>query len=191
MVSDYQLPTYYYFTNLKIDTVSVRPLTFWKEHQSRFPAIAALARDALSFPATGAGVERLFNTARDVCHYRRGRMKAETIEELMMFLCTSKFDVEEQEAKLLEKFFSHDELEAAKEEREEKLNEVEVNPISDTEEQEDELEDEPEDIELDEASLPAAEQDSPGSPSLPPNCTQTRVSGRKRKSREDDIFEYH
>ncbi|KAG0158421.1 hypothetical protein PDIDSM_5935 [Penicillium digitatum] len=45
---------------LDSDTVSVRPLTFWKEHQARFPAIAALARDTLSFPATGAGVERLF-----------------------------------------------------------------------------------------------------------------------------------
>ena len=61
-------------TNIYIDTVSVRPLTFWKEHQARFPAIAALARDTLSFPATGAGVERLFNTARDICHYRRGRI---------------------------------------------------------------------------------------------------------------------
>ncbi|KAG0153117.1 hypothetical protein PDIDSM_2076 [Penicillium digitatum] len=99
---------------LDSDTVSVRPLTFWKEHQARFPAIAALARDTLSFPATGAGVERLFNTARDICHYRRGRMKSET-----------------------------DELEAAKEEREEKLSEIEVDPISDTEEQEDELEDKP------------------------------------------------
>jgi len=130
-------------TNIYIDTVSVRPLTFWKEHQARFPAIAALARDTLSFPATGAGVERLFNTARDICHYRRGRMKSETVEALMMFLCTTKFDMEEQEATLLEKIFSQDELEAAKEEREEKLSEIEVDPISDTEEQEDELEDKP------------------------------------------------
>ncbi|CAG8305186.1 unnamed protein product, partial [Penicillium salamii] len=44
-----------------------------EEYQSRFPAIAALACDTLLFPATGAGVERLFNTARDICHYRRGR----------------------------------------------------------------------------------------------------------------------
>ncbi|KAG0161705.1 hypothetical protein PDIDSM_4973 [Penicillium digitatum] len=44
--------------------------------------------------------------------------------------------MEEQEATLLEKFFSQDELEAAKEEREEKLSEIEVDPISDTEEQE-------------------------------------------------------
>ena len=189
-------------TNIDIDTVSVRPLTFWKEHQARFPAIAALARDTLSFPATGAGVERLFNTARDICHYRRGRMKSETVEALMMFLCTTKFDMEEQEATLLEKFFSQDELEAAKEEREEKLSEIEVDPISDTEEQEDELEDKPGDaIEVviedrpedipEERPLPTSEYGRPCSPSLPPTCTQTRASGRKRKSREDDLFEYH
>ncbi|KAG0158397.1 hypothetical protein PDIDSM_5911 [Penicillium digitatum] len=160
---------------LDSDTVSVRPLTFWKEHQARFPAIAALARDTLSFPATGAGVERLFNTARDICHYRRGRMK---------------------------KIFSQDELEAAKEEREEKLSEIEVDPISDTEEQEDELEDKPGDaIEVviedrpedipEERPLPTSEYGRPCSPSLPPTCTQTRALGRKRKSREDDLFEYH
>ncbi|KAG0160398.1 hypothetical protein PDIDSM_7926 [Penicillium digitatum] len=142
-------------------------LLFWKEHQARFPAIAALARDTLSFPATGAGVERLFNTARDIV----------TIVV---------------EATLLEKFFSQDELEAAKEEREEKLSEIEVDPISDTEEQEDELEDKPGDaIEVviedrpedipEERPLPTSEYGRPCSPSLPPTCTQTRASGRKRK----------
>ena len=115
-------------------------------------------------------------------------MKSQTIEELMMFLCTSKFDMEEQEAKLLEKFFSHEELEAAKEEKEEKLGEVEVNPISDTEEQEDEIDNE---IELGEASSATGKHDAEPEPSLPQNCTQTRASGRKRKRREDDIFEYH
>lgn len=113
-----------------------------------FLAIAALTRDVPSFPATGAGVERLFNTAQDVCHYRRGRMKSHTIQDLMMFLWTSRFDIEEQEARLIEKFFSHDELEAAKEEKDDKLDEIEIEPISDTEEQETTIDEE---IELDEA----------------------------------------
>lgn len=65
-------------TNSFLDITDSEPLSFWKENQSRFPAIALLARDILSIPATGAGVERLFNTARDICHYRRGRMKSET-----------------------------------------------------------------------------------------------------------------
>jgi hypothetical protein len=63
-------------------------------------------------------------------------MKSHTIEDLMMFLCTSRFDIEEQEARLLEKFFSHDELEAVKEEKDDNLDDIEIEPISDTEEQE-------------------------------------------------------
>jgi hypothetical protein len=112
-------------------------------------------------------------------------MKSQTIEELMMFLCTSRFDIEEQEARLLEKFFSHDEMEAAKEEKDEKLEEVEIDPISDTEEQ-DTINDE---RGLDEAGE-ADEVSEPQLP-LPRNNTQVRASGRKRKIRDDDLFEYH
>lgn len=101
-------------------------------------------------------------------------MKSQTIEELMMFLCTSTFDIEEQEAKLLEMFFSHEDIEAAKE------DEVEMDPISDTEEQDTIINDEIGLDEVGEAQLP-----------LPSNNTQVRASGRKRKSRDDDIFEYH
>ncbi|CAG7970681.1 unnamed protein product [Penicillium nalgiovense] len=55
------------------------PLEFWRTNAPRFPALSALARDILLIPTTGAGVERLFNTARDICHYRRGRLYASTI----------------------------------------------------------------------------------------------------------------
>ncbi|CAG8234295.1 unnamed protein product [Penicillium salamii] len=135
---------------LDSDTVSMNPLTFWKEHQSRFPAIAALARDALSFPATGAGVERLFNIAWNICYY----------------YC------EEQEAKLLKEYFTWDEIEAAKEEKEGKIDLIEDDLISDTEEQEAEIcnQDKNQDlIELDEASVSAGEHDAWPDPSLPPN----------------------
>ncbi|KAG2001438.1 hypothetical protein GB937_010172 [Aspergillus fischeri] len=37
--------------------------TFWKEHEYKFPALVKMARDILLIPATGAGVERLFNSA--------------------------------------------------------------------------------------------------------------------------------
>jgi hypothetical protein len=113
-------------------------------------------------------------------------MKSQTIEELMMFLCTSRFDIEEQEAKLLQKFFSYEEMEAAKEEKDEKLDEVEIDLISDTEEQDTIINDE---IGLDEAGE-ADEVDEAQLP-LPTNNTQVRASGRKRKSRDDDVFEYH
>jgi hypothetical protein len=39
------------------------PRIFWKDHQHDFPALARLARDVLWISATGAGVERLFNSA--------------------------------------------------------------------------------------------------------------------------------
>ena len=94
--------------------------------------------------------------------------------------------MEEQEAKLLEKFFSHEEMESVKEEKDEHPDEVEIDLISDTEEQDTIINNEigldevDEVCEMGEAQIP-----------LPRNNTQVRVSGRKRKSRDDDIFEYH
>jgi hypothetical protein len=130
-------PILFYSLHLLIilDPIDAEPLPFWREHQGRLPTIAALAQDVLSIPATGAGVERLFNTARDICHYRRGRMKSETIEELMMFLYTSRLDLKEQQRKELEKYFSLDEIKAIREENDKRLNGVKIDPISDTKEQ--------------------------------------------------------
>ena len=113
-------------------------------------------------------------------------MKSRTIEDLMMFLCTSRFDIEEQEAKLLEKFFSYEEIEAAKEERDNKLDHMDIEPISDTEEQEESIQEDV--IQDNKASL--LDIDKPELP-LPDYSTQVRASGRKRKSRDDDIFQYH
>ncbi|CAG8372355.1 unnamed protein product [Penicillium salamii] len=158
------------------------------EHQSRFPAIAALTRNTLSFPATNTGVERLFNTTQDIYHYRRGRIKSETMEDLMMFLCTSRFNIEEQEEDLLKEFFSHSEIEATREKKDKKLNSVEFLTISDTEEQDQDKDDDEDLIELD---LDAVEQDQQPKPSLPETGTQIKASGRKRKSKEDNLFEYH
>jgi hypothetical protein len=42
-------------------------------------------------------VERLFNTVRDICHYRRGRLSASTIKDLMVYNRTIKFDMDTQE----------------------------------------------------------------------------------------------
>jgi hypothetical protein len=56
-----------------IGPLSAAPRIFWKDHQHEFPALVSLARNVLSIPATGAGVERLFNSACDICHYRPGR----------------------------------------------------------------------------------------------------------------------
>lgn len=75
----------------------INPLLFWKEHEHESPLLSSVARDILSIPATGAGVERLFNSARDVCHYRRGSLNATTIQDIMMFQCTTRFDIETEE----------------------------------------------------------------------------------------------
>lgn len=80
----------------------VAPLVFWKDHQDEFPALANLARDVLSIPATG--VERLFNSACDICHYHRSSPNAQKIQDLMMFMCTTKFDLEEKELAFLGQF---------------------------------------------------------------------------------------
>lgn len=168
-----------------LDTVDVKPLSFWKEHQHRFPALAALARDVLSVPATGAGVERLFNTARDICHYRRGRLNATTIQELMMFHCTSKFDTEEDETVYIKEFLSHNEIEVEKEAKADDPDELGIEQISDTEEGDNQgrgEEDEDDEVEASEPILPA-----------PEGNIQVRASvrARKRTRRDDDEFTYY
>ncbi|KAJ6064672.1 hypothetical protein N7444_000325 [Penicillium canescens] len=167
------------------------PLMFWRENAHRFPTLAALARDILSIPATGAGVERLFNTARDICHYRRGRLSATTIQELMMFLCISKFEIEEEQAAFLQEIFTRDEIEAAKEEKETTPDTVSVDPISDTEEEQTQEEEEVQgrgDIQgiIDhdaDPPLPSCEEES----------TQIRASvrARKRIRRDEDLYKYY
>lgn len=59
--------------------------TRWKEQfQHIYPGLAHMVMDILAIPASGAGVERLFNQGRDITHHRRGRLQAKTIESLMM-----------------------------------------------------------------------------------------------------------
>ncbi|KAJ5264775.1 hypothetical protein N7505_007568 [Penicillium chrysogenum] len=169
--------------------IDIEPLQFWRENQSRFPAIALLARDILSIPATGAGVERLFNTARDICHYRRGRLRSETIEELMLFLCATRFNLKEAEAKQLQQFFSLAEIESAKEENDDHTEDAELDLISDNEEEEEE---EGVDSRPRETSSYLIDIDiEVTEPQLPETATQIRASGRKRKSRADDDFEQY
>ena len=115
-----------------IDTVDISPRTFWKENQYKYPALASVARDVLSIPATGAWVERLFNSARDICHYRRGSLNATTIQDLMMYMCASRFNIEEQQLELLDDFLSEEEKQEATEEKSAELLE-DLDPISDDE----------------------------------------------------------
>lgn len=111
------------------------PHLFWKEHEHEYPVLARIAWDILSTPASGAGVERLFNCARDVCHYRRGQLKPDTIKGLMLHLFSSKFELEQSELEMIKEHLSSGEAAMLDQiwKPVPSLNEVE--PISDDEEE--------------------------------------------------------
>lgn len=94
-----------------------------------------------------------------------------------MFLCTSRFDLKEKESQQLEKFFSYEEIKAAKEEKDERLDEVEVELISDTEELNSKLNDK---MVVEVAPSPPIEDYT--EPKLPENNTWLRALGWKCKS---------
>lgn len=133
---------------------------FWKDHQHEFPALASLARDILSVPATGGGVERIFNISRDICHYRRGSLKPETIRELMMHRCTAKFEANNEFLALKKEYLSTEEIEMDNEEKGQLLQDY-LDLISDNEEDENE----------------AADQEQPATQGL-----SKRAAGKRRKS---------
>ncbi|KAJ5902926.1 hypothetical protein N7495_003454 [Penicillium taxi] len=83
--SEDELTRYLHF---RTSDTTTKTLRFWKDNARQFPTLAQIARDYFAVPASGAGVERLFNTARDICHYRRGRLQAETIKDLMILRFT-------------------------------------------------------------------------------------------------------
>jgi hypothetical protein len=125
-----------------------------------------MARDVLSIPATGAGVERLFNSARDVCHYRRGSLNPTTIQDLMMFMCTSKFEMEEEDLAIMKAYLSNEEQQALDEEKDAQLLNDNLEPISDDEE---------DDLEI--------------LQEVPTQATSERTIGKRRKSATSDIGE--
>lgn len=90
----------------------MNPPMFWKDNQHEFPILASIARDVLSIPATGSGVERLFNSARDICHYRRGSSKPKTIRDLMMFMCTTRFQIESEQLAFIKEYLTAQEIQA-------------------------------------------------------------------------------
>jgi hypothetical protein len=187
MLFDY---TKIYYT---IGIVRTPVCTFWRDHQHLFPALANLARDILSIPATGAGVERLFNSARDICHYRRGSLKPSTIQDLMMFMCTSRFEIEDSHRALINEYLSSEERQASQEEKDMSIQQFE--PISDNEEDDDCGHDSDGDsdassprtqvlslaqplVEVEQSQRTLIEDETSGEPSLP--STQ-RYSGRVRQ----------
>lgn len=66
-------------------------LDVWRGLEHIYPAMAQMAKDILSIPVAGVGVERLFSMARDVVTYRRNRFRGRTIERIMIIKRTAWF----------------------------------------------------------------------------------------------------
>ncbi|CAE7119567.1 unnamed protein product [Rhizoctonia solani] len=56
-------------------TTTTEPLEWWSKHQSRFPRLAAMARDYLCIPGSSVAVERVLSTGRDLISLRRASLK--------------------------------------------------------------------------------------------------------------------
>jgi hAT family dimerisation domain. len=177
-----------------LDTIDGSARLFWKDHQREFPILTRIARDIMSIPATGAGVERLFNSARDICHYRRGSLNPETIRDIMLYMCTTRFDLKEEQRLILQEYLMDHEMAASAEALDIQTHSFDA--ISDNEEDVEVHHDIPplsavaagkrpavsfgdeEDSDADEFADIDKDRVSP-SPDLPD--TQYRVSGRMRK----------
>lgn len=59
-------------------------LKWWQDNKAQYPRLAQVAKDILSVPITGVGVERVFNVTKDIINDRRHRLNAETIRKLTM-----------------------------------------------------------------------------------------------------------
>jgi hypothetical protein len=92
----------------------------------------------------------------------------------MMFFYTTRFNLEQQEAEHLKEYFTCDEIETRREEKDKKLEYIKPDEISDTEEQD--------------VGQKEEQHRDDSEPQLPEVNTQQRVSGRKRKIREDNNF---
>ncbi|KGO69277.1 HAT dimerization [Penicillium italicum] len=101
---------------LQSATVNESAQVFWRSNEREFPILASITRDVMSIPATGAGVERLFNSARDICHYRRGSLSPETIRDIMLYMCITRFDTKEEQRQVLQEYLSEQEIAASSEE---------------------------------------------------------------------------
>lgn len=109
-----------------------------------------------------------------------------------MFLCTSKFDMEEEQFAFLKEFSSRDEIEAVNEEREDTPDQFDLDPISDNEEQDTKEQRGDEDTQHAIISEQAVISDDEVN-LLPAPREELRASVRPRKRvrREDDQFAYY
>ena len=64
----------------------VQELDYWRQaSRHEYKHLGIIVRDTLAVPATGAGVERLFNFSGNIGTKSRGRLNASTMEDIMMY----------------------------------------------------------------------------------------------------------
>ena len=63
------------------------PLRFWRKHSPEFPALAALAKQILSIPASSAPVERVFSQGGIIIRPHRSSMTCNTLSMLTFLKC--------------------------------------------------------------------------------------------------------
>lgn len=82
------------------------PRLLWKDHEHEDSVNVKLVRDILTVSASRAGVERLYNCARDACRYCRGQLKPDTIKDLMLHLFSTNLDLKQSEIEMIKKYLS-------------------------------------------------------------------------------------
>jgi len=132
----------------------IEVLEYWKTRSTRFPVLALIARDVLPLAAAGVGIERMFNSGRDICHYRRGRLNPETVRALMLQMCGDHFeiknefkDIQEQVTDELEEILAEESMEDddfSADENAHISDDEEIDAIDDVAERVEDVNDEPE-----------------------------------------------
>ena len=61
------------------------PLHFWRDNESRFPALSSMAKKYLAVPASSGDVERLFSIAGSLQRARRSRLVSTRLEKLLLY----------------------------------------------------------------------------------------------------------
>ncbi|KAJ5591441.1 hypothetical protein N7450_005413 [Penicillium hetheringtonii] len=99
-----------YISSLPVLGIYICPRQFWKDYQMQYPILSAVAQDILSISANGAGVEQLFNSCCDICHYCRGSLNPSTICEQMLYLCATRLDIDRQKLIFTKDFDNTDDI---------------------------------------------------------------------------------
>ena len=68
------------------------PSKFWEDNEKEYLALAQMAKDILSMPASSAPVERLFSIAGRVFMPLRCSLKDDRFQQLMFITCNNSFN---------------------------------------------------------------------------------------------------